>query len=86
MIEGKEYYTAPSDEVFNEIKRCSKAIWTTYDDEYGYATEKIDEIKDMENVKDNYAFLVAMFDEDNQRKLIGLLSGEARELVIKLLN
>lgn len=69
----KEYYIPPSQEVFDDIKQASIALWKTYDDTYKYATEKIDRIKDIENVGDNYAYMVAMFDINNQMKLLSLV-------------
>lgn len=72
------YYTAPSDEVFDDIKTNAIKIWQGYDDTHGYATEKIDRIKDLLNVKDNYMYIVAMFDQDNQAKLLNMVSLEAR--------
>lgn len=77
------YYTPPSDKMFNEIKREAIKIWQTYDDTYGYATKKIDSIKDIKNVKDNYMYMVAMFDECNQAKLLTALSAETSRRVLE---
>lgn len=79
----EDYYTAPSDEVFNEIKEKSIEIWQTYDDTYGYASEKIDRVESITNVKDNWGTIVGMFDSTNQQKLLARLSTEAREKVEK---
>lgn len=79
----EDYYTAPSDEVFNEIKEKSIEIWQTYDDTSGYATEKIDRVKSITNLKDNWGAIVGMFDSTNQYKLLDKLSPEAREKVEK---
>ena len=46
----KLYYTAPSDEIFNEVKEKCIEIWKGYDDTYGYATDKIDGIENLENI------------------------------------
>ena len=62
--------TAPPQEVFDDIKKNAIKIWKTYDDEFGYATKKINAIKDLENIKDNAWFIVAMFDPINQEKLL----------------
>ncbi len=70
------YYTAPSDDVFEDIKANAIKIWQTYDDTYGYASEKIDRIKDIANVSDNYMYMVAMFDETNQAKLMQAVQPE----------
>lgn len=77
----KDYYTAPSDEIFNEIKERAIEIWQTYDDTYGYATEKIDRVKEITNVKDNWGYIVGMFDSPNQQKLLAKLSPEAQDKV-----
>lgn len=79
------YYDAPSDEIFNEIKARAIDIWKTYDDSFGYATEKIDYVNSITNFKDNWGTIVGMFDSDNQQKLVVLLSGEAREKVLEWL-
>ena len=73
------YYVAPSDEVFNEVKSAAIKIWQTYDDTYGYASEKINRIKDWENIRDNVMSIVAMFDIHNQGKLINSISPEAKQ-------
>ena len=77
----EDYYTAPSNEVFNEIKEKSIEIWQTYDDTSGYASEKIDRVKSITNFKDNWGSIVGMFDNHNQQKLLARLSLEAREKV-----
>ncbi len=69
----KEYYTAPKQEIFDDIKRNALFIWKGYDDSHGYATEKINRIKDLENVSDNAWYMVAMFDPINQSRLISMV-------------
>jgi hypothetical protein len=81
-----EYYTAPSEVIFDEIKKASISIWEGYDDSYGYASGKINSIKNLENVGDNAWRMVAMFDVPNQRKLITRLSREASRMVLNALN
>ena len=66
----EEYYTAPAQEIFDDVKQGAIALWQTYDDTYGYATDKVKRIKDIENVKDNTGYMVAMFDAENQQRLI----------------
>ena len=75
------YYEAPTDEQFEEVKAKCIEIWNTYDDTYGYATEKIDRIKNMKNIKDNVMFMIAMFDINNMTKLSILLSSETRKAI-----
>ena len=72
------YYTAPTDKQFEEVKDKSIEIWKTYDDTFGYATEKIGVIKDMKNISDNLMYMIAMFDITNQQKLSQSLSEETR--------
>lgn len=75
------YYDAPSQEVFDEIKAAAIKIWRGYDDTYGYATEKIDYIESITNIKDNWGTIVGMFDQDNQLTLFLALSEKAQQKV-----
>lgn len=88
-LSQKEYYTAPAEEVFDDIKRASMKLWKIVDtdnDKFGYATEKINRIKDLENIQDNYAYIVAMFDSDNRLALLSMLElEESRDLLLKLI-
>ncbi len=78
MPKEKLYYTAPKDEQFNELKEKAIEIWKTYDDTHGYSSGKIDRIKDIKNFRDNFMYIVAMFDIQNQVKLAEKLSKETR--------
>ncbi len=80
-----DYYTAPPQHIFDDIKENAIAIWQSYDDTYGYASEKIDRIKNIENVKDNAWYIVAMFDVDNQRALINAVTQETADMIISIL-
>lgn len=75
------YYTAPTDEVFNEVKDAAITLWMTYDDTYGYATEKAECIKHLANVSDNLMYIVGMFDLPNQGRLAAELGEEARKAI-----
>jgi len=77
------YYQPPKDKVFNEMKKESIKIWKSYDDTYGYASEKINKVKDLRNVSDNFMYMFAMFDVFNQRKLLSSLS-DASRIAIRL--
>ena len=81
-MEVKDYYTAPPQKVFDEIKKASIEIWNTYDNRFGYADEKIGRIKDLENIRDNAWTMVAMFDSNNQRKLLDKVSDETAKMII----
>lgn len=82
MIKSEDYYIAPTDEIFKDIKQGAIKIWKTYDDTYGYQSEKVDVIKDLENVRDNYAYIVAMFDYSNQFKLVQIVDRKDTKLLI----
>ena len=77
----KLYYTPPTDEQFNELKEKAIEIWSSMGDEPSYSQEKIGRIKDINNVGDNFMFMVAMFDQNNQRKLSDKLENETRVAV-----
>lgn len=77
----KLYYTPPSEEAFTEVKEKAIEIWRGYDDTHGYPSEKIKRIKDIQNVGENFMYIVAMFDQDNQRNLARLLSEPTRKAI-----
>jgi len=77
----KLYYTPPTNEQFNELKEKAIEIWSTMGDEPSYSQEKIGRIKDINNVGDNFMFIVAMFDQNNQQKLSNKLEDETRGAV-----
>ena len=78
----EKYYEALTQEVFEEVKKASIKRWESYDDQFGYATGKINRIKDLENIKDNGMTMIAMFDPNNQRILKGVLSAHSNEEII----
>jgi len=83
----KLYYLPPKKKQFDEIKEKAIEIWKTYDDTYNYATEKIEKIKDLENVRDNFMYILAMFDIFNQKKVIKKLNEKTKEAIsIRLIN
>jgi len=75
------YYTPPTDEQFNELKEKAIELWSTMGDEPSYSQEKIARIKDIKNVGDNFMYIVAMFDQNNQRLLSDKLENETRGAV-----
>jgi hypothetical protein len=79
--EDKLYYKTLSKEVFTEVKEAAIKIWRTYDNTFGYASAKIDRIKDLPNVRDNVMYIVAMFDHNNQVLLASMLSDNARKQI-----
>ena len=85
LMETKLFYTAPSKEAFNDMKEKAIAVWGQYDNDYGYVDEKVARIKDIGNIKDNFMYIAAMFDIENNAKLAQLLEPETREEVRKRL-
>ncbi len=73
-----DYYTAPPDPIFEDIKVKATGIWSTYDDTYGYATEKISRIKPLKNIRDNALYMVAMFDGSNKQQLLDSLEEDSK--------
>lgn len=86
MNEVKLYYTPPRQELFEAVKSRAMELWKEVDtdnDKYGYATEKINRIKDLENIGDNFMTIVAMFDSNNQAKLAARLASETKLAIHK---
>lgn len=75
------YYSPPKEILFEEVRQKAIEIWKSYDDSYGYATSKINTIKDITNSEGNFMFMVSMFDINNQKKLSDSLSIGAREAI-----
>jgi len=85
IMTSQDYYVAPSQEVFEDIKKHSIALWKTFDDTYGYSTGKIEIIKEMTNIEDNAGYMLAMFDSHNQATLLEMVElDETKEKLISL--
>jgi len=79
------YYDPPTDEVFKKIKKAAISIWKSYDDTHGYASGKIDRIKNLDNIQDNAMYIVAMFDFDNQAKLFDIVGQDITAWILEKL-
>jgi len=79
MSKDDLYYTPMSNATFKDIKKQAMAIWKTYDDQYGYGTNKLNRIKDLTNIQDNALSMIAMFDQPNQAILKDKLSHATNE-------
>lgn len=77
-----DYYDTPPDEIFEDIHENAVKIWQTYDDTHGYASEKIARI-DIKNMSDNAWYIVAMFDQSNQAKLLSMVKPETADMIRK---
>lgn len=67
----------PSVLIFEEMKASAIAVWQTYDNQYGYVTEKLERINSITNVQDNAMVFYRMFDYENQAKMSERLGQEA---------
>ena len=83
MTKKFDYYKAPSDEIFEDIKKNAIKIWKTYDDEFGYQTEKLNRIKNLKNIEDNAWYIVAMFDGRNKSKLLSMVKPETGKRMLR---
>ncbi len=63
--------------IFDEMKAVAISVWQTYDNTYGYVTEKLNYINSIRNIQDNAMVFYRMFDYKNQAKMLELLSDEA---------
>jgi len=79
------YYDPPTDEVFAKIKKAAISIWKSYDDTNGYASGKIDKIKNLDNIQDNAMYIVSMFDFDNQAKLFDIVGQDITAWILEKL-
>lgn len=77
------YYTPPTDDHFEELKREALALWTdiTEDSHPSYREEKIGRIENITNISDNFMYILAMFDQGNQRKIISKLSEDTKQAI-----
>jgi len=75
------YYTPPSEEIFQEVKRQAIEVWIETNSVPMYTDEKIAKVIDIANIEDNFMYMVAMFDSKNQMKLAKKLSAEARQAI-----
>ena len=71
----------PSQEIFNEMKSIATQIWSTYDNQYGYVTEKLSYINSINNIQDNAMVFYRMFDNNNQETFRANASNEVLEYI-----
>jgi len=89
MNEAKLYYTPPRQELFEAVKSRAMKLWKEVDtdnDKYGYATEKINQVKNIQNVGDNFMHIIAMFDPNNQKILAARLANETKKEIHDRIN
>ncbi len=73
------YYEAPSDDAFEDMKKACLEVWNSKGNDGGYRDEKIGRIKDIGNVGDNFMYMFAMFDINNQQRVVSLLEASTIE-------
>jgi hypothetical protein len=71
----------PSQEIFNEMKSIATQVWSSYDNTYGYVTEKLNYINSIENIEDNAMVFYRMFDNSNQETFRSKSSNEVLEYI-----
>lgn len=77
--ESRLYYTPPPDEQFEELRSSAISLWKELNDnKFGYVTKKVNSIKDIGNIEDNFMYIIAMFDHFNQIELASRLSEETK--------
>jgi len=76
-------HETPTTEVFNELKIAAIAVWNTFDNTYGYVTEKVERINSIQNYADNVMICYRMFDYVNQNLMKKKLSDEALSYINK---
>jgi len=86
MMSLEEYYATPPQEIFDDIKQNAILIWKGYNDDFGYATQKIKRVEQMDNFSDNAWCIVSMFDPNNQSKLISMVKPKTAAVIVKVIN
>lgn len=80
--EGKDFnlwYIPPEQHILDDMYNTARDIWLTYDDTYGYATEKIEYLNHMKRNTRDYMLAWTMFDDTNQNKFAAKLQPESKE-------
>ncbi len=75
------YYTAPRDQIFNEVKNACIETWKEVGSHPLYIKEKVDYVSQVNNISDNVMTIVALFDENNMQILAEKLGDEARQAI-----
>ena len=73
------YYEPPHDISFEDMKSCAIKLWksiATEPHEQDYLNEKLSRIEKLENVGDNFMYILAMFDIRNQIFMNQLLTAD----------
>ena len=71
----------PNQEIFDEMKCIATDIWNTYDNQYGYVTEKLKRINGFDNIQDNAMIFYRMFDPVNKATFRDRASNQVMEYI-----
>ncbi len=77
------YYTAPDDDVFNELREAAIDRWNDMD--YPGATHYADSLPHTLNITDNFMHILASFDVNMQIEVVKKLSAETKAEIRKRL-
>jgi hypothetical protein len=78
-MDTKLYYKSPKDDYFEELRSVCIRYWSTFDDTFGYATEKINQVKSFENNDGNFMTMVKMIHPLAWEVIAEVLSYETRQ-------
>lgn len=73
----KLYYTAPPDSIFEELK--TKVIELRIELSPEYHHEKTKELKQIQNIRDNFMYIFATLDSKNQSTILSRISQKTKE-------
>ena len=72
------YTTPPKQRCFEELKSVCIRYWGTFDNSFGYGTEKIEQTKALENVGSNFMTMIKMIHPLSWEVIADALSKETR--------
>lgn len=75
------YYTPPSDECFEDMRECAIETWKEVSRDKFYLEEKVSRISKIQNIQDNFMYILAMFDSGNQIKVGRKLLPKTRQAI-----
>ena len=72
-MKSKLYYTAPSQEIFEEVR----TVCISFRKEHQFNEDKVQLLVRLKNHKDNFMYMVAKLDRNNQTRLHNTISALA---------
>ena len=74
-------YRTPSKKIFREIRKACIQTWHTYDNTFGYVTEKLERVYSINNEEANVMFMLNMFHPSLKTHIIHTLSDKAKKYI-----